>query len=64
MHIIKPQLTKLKVVFVSKGACLFISNRQKGYVDDPKRDISINININNSILVGLRFKLAMIKDKM
>lgn len=60
MHIIKPQLTKLKVVFVSKGACLFISNRQKGYVDDPKRDI----NINNSILVGLRFKLAMIKDKM
>lgn len=62
MHIIKPQLTKLKVVFVSKGACLFTSNRQKGYVDDPKRDISININ--NSILVGLRFKLAMIKDKM
>lgn len=62
MHIINPQLTKLKVVFVSKGVYLFISNKQKGYVDDPKRDISININ--NSILVGLRFKLAMIKDKM
>lgn len=60
MHIINPQLTKLKVVFVSKGVCLFISNRQKGYVDDPERDISIN----NSILVGLIFKLAMIKDKM
>ncbi|ECV5489554.1 hypothetical protein DUG19_25365 [Salmonella enterica subsp. enterica serovar 4,[5],12:i:-] len=62
MHIINPQLTKLKVVFVSKGVCLFSNNRQKGYVDDPKRDISININ--NSILVGLRLKLAMIKDKM
>ena len=62
MHIIKPQLTKLNVVFVRKGAFLFFIYRQKGDVDDPKRDISININ--NSILVGLRFKLAMIKDKM
>lgn len=61
MHIIKPQLTKLKVVLLVRvlAYLLVIDKRVCGR---SKRDISININ--NSILVGLRFKLAMIKDKM